>query len=129
MKNFFDFSLPLESGTLLTTVRLTVGGIASAAGLDLDACEDFKVCVTEGLLLFKRNGRASAKAHCEFTGEGLVAELTAGAQTGAAGESWLENEISYALLGALVDEASFDKDESGAVTAIRLVKKIGAING
>ena len=76
MKNFFDFSLPLESGTLLTTVRLTVGGIASAAGLDLDACEDFKVCVTEGLLLFKRNGRASAKAHCGKSASKTIAKIS-----------------------------------------------------
>ena len=46
MSKFFHFSLPLTDGTLMTTVRLTVGGITAAAGLDVDEGEDFKVCVT-----------------------------------------------------------------------------------
>ncbi len=123
MKNFFDFSLSLESGKLLTTVRLTVGGLAAAAGLDLDACEDFKVCVTEGLLLFKRNGCAQATARCEFSADGLAVELQGGERTGETDDSGLENEISYALLGALVDDVSFRKDEDGVVTAVRLMKR------
>ncbi len=125
MKNFFDFSLSLESTALMTTLRLTVGGLASAAGLDLDAGEDFKVCVTEGLLLFRRNGFSSATAHCEISDGCLVCSLQAAASPSAAAqqEAALENEISYALLGALVDEVSFEKGEGGVVSAIRLVKK------
>ena len=124
MNTFFDFSLSLESGSLMTTLRLTVGGLASAAGLDLDAGEDFKVCVTEGLLLLKRNGCSSAAAHCEISDGCLLCEIRAGVKGGAAAEETaLENEISYALLGALVDEVSFDKQRDGSVSAIRLLKK------
>ncbi len=124
MNNFFDFSLSLESGSLMTTLRLTVGGLASAAGLDLDAGEDFKVCVTEGLLLLKRNGCSAASAHCEISDGCLICEIRAGAGNGAVSqETALENEISYALLGALVDEVFFDRQKDGTVSVIRLVKK------
>lgn len=123
MKNYFDFALPLEGGALMTTVRLAVGGVAAAAGLDLDSCEDFKVCVTESLLILRRNGCGSACVHCEF-GEGtLTAEVTAENRQGQIAESGIEDEISYALLGALVDEAAFERDgDGGRVTAVRLVK-------
>ena len=122
MKNFFEFSLPLDSGTLMTTVRLTVGGLAAAAGLDVDVGEDFKVCVTESLLIFKRNGFTSARAHFELLNDGLSAVLSAQAPSSEGEADGLEDEISYALLGALVDEVCFERTE-GRVNGITLIKK------
>lgn len=121
MKEYFDFSLPLTGNGLMTTVRLAVGGLAAAAGLNLDDAEDFKVCVTESLLVFKRNGAVSATAHCVVK-DGL--EVTLFSETDAAWkvEESVENEISFALLGALVDEVEFRK-ENGVVTGVTLVKK------
>lgn len=54
MENFC-VSLPLSS-EYLTTVRLTTGGLCALCGFDVDSAEDFKVCVTESLLILKRNG-------------------------------------------------------------------------
>lgn len=122
MSTYFDFSLSLDSA-LFTTVRLSVGGLASAAGLDVDETEDFKVCVTESLLLFKRNGYLRCEAH--FTlGEGVLsARLTAADEGGEREDSEMENEISMALLGVLVDEAEFTKGADERVTGVALQKK------
>lgn len=122
MKTFFDFSMPLQDNSLLTTVRLCVGGLASAAGLDVDEVEDFKVCVTESLLLFKRNGYSLAKAHFETEENSLRVKLLADGKGEKAENADLEDEISFALLGALVDEANFDKGEDGRFYGVTLVK-------
>ena len=55
----FLVTLPL-TGEYLTTVRLTTGGLCALAGFDVDTAEDFKVCVTESLLILRRNGFLSA---------------------------------------------------------------------
>lgn len=122
MSTFFDFSLSLIESSLLTTVRLTVGGLASAAGLDVDETEDFKVCVTESLLLFRRNGFVGGKAHFEIKEGELCARITAEGQ-GKAEEQTVEDEISMALLGALVDEAEFTRGADACVTGVALRKK------
>lgn len=122
MREFFDFSLPLTSNNLLTTVRLTMGGLAAAAGMNVDDAEDFKVCVTESLLIFKRNGFPSASAHCVID-DGLEITLLAEHSDDELqnGENE-ENEISFALVGALVDEVKFQK-EKNMVTGVTLYKK------
>lgn len=106
----FSVTLPL-TGEYLTTVRLTTGGLCSLVGFDLDAEEDYKVCVTESLLLLKRNGFSTAyivfsvaeTLGCEVCGEGERGEKT----------DEVENEISYALLRALLGEVEFARDEKG----------------
>ncbi len=111
----FSVSLPL-TGEYLTTVRLTTGGLCALAGFDVESAEDFKVCVTESLLILKRNGFASATL--DFTiDETLKCEATGKEQTERVEET-LEDEISRALLSALVGEVVFEKDETGAVARI-----------
>jgi hypothetical protein len=124
MKTFFDFALPLQDNTLMTTVRLSVGGLAAAAGLDVDEAEDFKVCVTESLLLFKRNGFALAKAHFELEEGNISAVLVADGEGEKAAERETEDEISYALLGALMDDVRQTRDEGGRVKEIVLQKAV-----
>ena len=48
------------SGEYMTTIRLTVGGLCAVAGFDVDSAEDYKVCVTESLLILQRGGFANA---------------------------------------------------------------------
>lgn len=120
-ETFFDFCLPLHA-ELMTTVRLTVGGLAAAAGLDVDAGEDFKVCVTEALLVFKRNGFHKVNAHFDVK-EGLKAVLTVDISTKENKNGDIEDEISYALLGALVDETAFEKNGE-TITGITLKKSV-----
>lgn len=101
----FTITLPL-TGEYLTTVRLTTGGICALAGFDVDATEDYKVCVTESLLILKRNGFARASI-CFTVDEALGCEVQGQEPSGEKEES-IEDEISRALLSALIGEVSFE---------------------
>ena len=90
----FCVTLPL-TGEYLTTVRLTTGGLCSLVGFDVDTAEDYKVCVTESLLILKRNGFTTADIL--FTvGEALGCKVV-GKDAGGEKADSFEDEISYAL--------------------------------
>ena len=106
----FSVQLPL-TGEYLTTVRLTTGGLCALVGFDVDAAEDYKVCVTESLLILKRNGFISAAI--EFTvGEALGCKVV-GKEEGGERESdnEIEAALSVSLLSALVGNVEFTKEE------------------
>ncbi len=104
----FQLKTPL-TGEYFTTVRLAVGGLCTLAGFDVDSAEDFKVCVTESLLILKRNGFSSASL--AFTvGEALSCRIV-GEEGDGEVETSMEDEISRALLSALLGEVEFIKDE------------------
>lgn len=111
----FSVTLPL-TGEYLTTVRLTTGGLCSVADFDVDSAEDFKVCVTESLLILKRNGyRRASIQFC--VGDTLACKIFGEDPTEIAEES-IEDEISYALLNALLGKVDFTKNEGGRVEII-----------
>ena len=112
----FSVTLPL-TGEYLTTVRLTTGGLCSLVGFDMDFAEDFKVCVTESLLLLKRGGFTTATI--DYTvGEALGCRVI-GVEKGGVKEDSAEDEISRALLSALLGEVEWETDENGEVCGIR----------
>ncbi len=103
----FSIVTPL-TGEYFTTVRLTCGGLCALAGFDVDAAEDFKVCVTESLLILKRNGFLLAKV--EFSvGEALSCSVC-GEELGGEVQDSLEDEISHALLSALLGKVEIVKE-------------------
>lgn len=107
MKRLLEVALPLESG-LMTTARLATGGVCSLVGLDLDASEDCKVCLTESLLLLTHRGFASARVlFCEE--EGLYVRVFGEGEPSEA-EECPEDDISFALLGALNDSVTTKKE-------------------
>ncbi|MBQ8296040.1 MAG: hypothetical protein IJX87_06380 [Clostridia bacterium] len=106
----FSVSLPL-AGEYLTTVRLTTGGLCALAGFDVDATEDFKVCVTESLLILKRNGFSTA--NILFTVGEALGCVVEGCGNPSKKEEGLEDEISRALLSALLGTVDFVKDAAG----------------
>ena len=111
----FLVTLPL-TGEYLTTVRLTTGGLCALAGFDVDEAEDYKVCVTESLLILKRNGFRSA--NIQFTvGEALGCVLC-GLDGGEEVEESFEDEISRALLSALLGNVEFVKNANNRVEKI-----------
>lgn len=111
----FSVSLPL-TGEYLTTVRLTTGGLCALVGFDVETAEDYKVCVTESLLILKRNG--FTRAALNFTvGETLACAVCGEAQTGEK-ENAIEDEISRALLSALLGEVQFIDGADGRVEKI-----------
>lgn len=112
--NTFSMEMPLN-GEYMTTVRLTVGGLCALAEFDVDTSEDYKVCVTESLLILQRSGFARARIH--FTiGETLQCNLYGEGEGQPALSA--EDEISYALLAALIGKVDYQKDETGRVVAI-----------
>lgn len=108
----FSVILPL-TGEYLTTVRLTTGGLCSLVGFDVDEAEDYKVCVTESLLILKRNG--FARAEIEFSvSEVLGCKVLGLDEVGETADSF-EDEISRALLSALVAKVDFTKQGNKVV--------------
>lgn len=111
----FTVTLPL-TGEYLTTVRLTTGGLCSLVGFDVDTAEDYKVCVTESLLILKRNGFKEAAIEfvvretlgCKLRGVGMAGEK----------EEEMEEEISKALLSALLGKVDFVKNSEDKVEEI-----------
>ena len=117
--NEFTAELPLLND-YFTTVRLTTGGVCALRGLDVDFTEDVKVCVTEGLLVLKRNGYTRAKLSFSLQGEGGKMRcrlIGMGERKVKADEGSAEDEISFALLAALVENSNVEKD-GAAVTEI-----------
>ena len=111
--------MPL-SGEYFTTIRLTTGGLCALAGFDVDTAEDFKVCVTESLLILKRNGYVSANV--EFTVSETLGCSVVGNQKDDAAEtkeeSGLEDEISRSLLTALLGDVTFVNGANGKIEKI-----------
>ncbi len=108
----FSIITPL-TGEYFTTVRLTCGGLCALAGFDVDSTEDFKVCVTESLLILKRNGFISARVELGV-GEALSCQVV-GEEIGGEAEESLEDEISHALLSALLGEVEIAKEGNKVV--------------
>ena len=115
MKNF-SISLPLDS-EFFTTVRLTTGGVCALADFDVESTEDFKVCVTESLLILKRSGFTSARIGYAL-GQPLLCEVVGETRMDKR-EEGVDDEISYALLTALLGEVDYEKDDQGRVVAVR----------
>ncbi len=113
MKEYLELRFPLGSD-MMTTVRLATGGVCSRAGLDLDASEDCKVCVTESLLLLGHSGYRGARMRFSDDG-GLRVEILGESRGSAAPSS--EDEISYALLSALAD-VEFERAD-GALSSVK----------
>jgi hypothetical protein len=117
MKNVFYIKLPLTGeGEYLTTVRLTTGGICALANFDVDSAEDFKVCVTESLLILKRNGYQNAEIEYVI-GEQLGCKIK-GVNADELPQESIEDEISYALLNALLGKVEFTQNDGGRVETI-----------
>ena len=113
--NGFKIELPLQA-EYLTTVRLMTGGLCAVNGFDMESMEDYKVCVTESLLILMRNGFKRASIQFK-SNNGLVCEIIGQERSGET-ENSIEDEISYALLSALLKEVQFIKNEEGLLEGI-----------
>lgn len=111
----FSITLPL-TGEYLTTVRLTTGGLCALVGFDVDAAEDFKVCVTESLLILKRNGYTSAQI--DFTVSQALGCVIIGLEQGGQVENTFEDDISRALLSALLGDVQIENTQDGKIKRI-----------
>lgn len=98
----FTVKFHLADSEYLTALRLVCG--ACAHNLDLDALEDFKVCVTESAIILKNCGFDTVTA--VFSGEDKV-ECVVSGEGGNPGEG--DNDFSLALVSALVEECSIER--------------------
>lgn len=103
MKNF-RISFCLADSEFLTAVRLVVGAICSVADTDVDAAEDFKVCVTESCLILKSCGFDDAEINFCVDG-GVSAVVSGNGGTPKAGDC----DFSLALVSALVETCDIEK--------------------
>lgn len=93
----------LADSTYMTALRLVAGAVCSLHDVDIEASEDFKVCVTESAIILKNCGFERVKivfsgneAACSISGEG-----------GTPHEA--ENEFSLALVSALVEKCDITR--------------------
>jgi len=101
----FKVEFNLCDSEYMTALRLVAGAVCSAKDIDLDALEDFKVCVTESALILKNCG--FEKVQATFSADGCVGAEIAGF---GGNPSEGDNELSLALIGALVSDCSIEKN-------------------
>lgn len=110
----FTVEFYLADSEYMTALRLVAGAVCSASDIDVDALEDFKVCVTESALILKNCGFERVKA--EFnTQSSVCATLTGLGGTAKQGDS----ELSLALIGALVESCDIN-GKNGIIDRITL---------
>lgn len=100
----FQVSFCLEDSAYITALRLVAGAVCSAHDIDVDTAEDFKVCVTESVLILKGCGFGSAKI-VFAGGDGVVCTVEGEGGSPKPGE----NEFSLALISALVESCNIEK--------------------
>lgn len=110
-----DFPLTTE---ILTTVRLVTGGVCALVGFGIDDAEDCKVCVTESLLLLLHGGATSASLRFDRD-DSLKVSLEAKSGQSQKPE---EEEISVALLSALVDDLDICSEQNFTRISFRFGK-------
>ena len=110
----FTVEFYLSDSEYLTALRLVAGAVCSAADVDIDALEDFKVCVTESALVLKNGGFERVKAQFE-TEKSVTATLEGFGGKAKKGDS----ELSLALIGALVESCEIE-EKNGIIDRITL---------
>ncbi len=115
MNTLMEMRFPLGS-EMMTTVRLTCGGLCSLAGFDMDESEDCKVCVTESLLLLMHAGFSHAEISFAEENEELFICVN-GAGERSEPQPMSEDEISAALLEALARQVVVERKD-GAVLSV-----------
>lgn len=103
----FKINFALADSEYMTAVRLVVGAICSAADVDVDAAEDFKVCVTESCIILKNSG--FEEVEIEFNTSGGVTATVSGLYGGALQAG--DNDFSLALVSALVSSCNIEKQD------------------
>ena len=104
----------LADSEFFTALRLVASALCSVAEKDVDAAEDFKVCVTESALMLKNCGFKSVCA--SFSADGGVKAVLKG-EGGQPAEA--DNELSLALIGALVEKCGIDRKD-GVISSVTL---------
>lgn len=103
----------LADSAYMTALRLVSGAYLALHDIDVDASEDFKVCVTESAIILKNCGFEQA----EITFCGGDAACTVKGKGGTPRES--ENDFSLALISALVKSCEIER-KGGIIERVTL---------
>ncbi|MCD8205720.1 MAG: hypothetical protein LUD29_03810 [Clostridia bacterium] len=105
----------LSDDKYITAVRLVAGAVCALAETDVEAANDFKVSVTEGVIMLRNSG--CEEVEIAFSCEGGVnASVTGFGGTPHAAE----NDFSVTLLSALL--SGFDMEEKDGVVKRLLLR-------
>ena len=108
----FTVEFHLCDSEYMTALRLVAGAVCSAHSVELDALEDFKVCVTESALILKNCGFEKVRAEFQ-TASGLSCTLSGAGGSPCAGN----NEFSLSLIRALVTGCGI-KSDNGVISKV-----------
>lgn len=100
----FTVKFHLADSEYMTALRLVCSAVCSAHEMDLDALEDFKVCVTESAIILKNCGFDTVTAVFGGSGE-LVCTVRGEGGKPEKGD----NELSLALISALVGDCEISR--------------------
>ncbi len=109
-----NVNFSLADSEYMTALRLVAGSVLAANDRDVDVIEDFKVCVTESVIILKNCGFGRVSA--TFGTDGGVYCVVCG-EGGEPRES--ENEFSLALVSALVADCSIER-KNGVIGKVTL---------
>lgn len=100
----FTVEFNLSDSEYMTALRLVAGAVCTVRDIDVDTMEDFKVCVTESIIILKNSGFESVRV--TFSGESSVCSVVGLGGTPVE----CENELSLALIAALIGDCEIKSD-------------------
>lgn len=103
----FTVEFYLSDSEYLTALRLVAGAVCTCADVEIDALEDFKVCVTESAIILKNCGFERVNAVFCVDG-GVGATLTGLGGSAKQGDC----ELSLALIAALMESCDINENNS-----------------
>ncbi len=104
----FKVLFALQDSEYYTALRLIAGAMCACKDVDIDAMEDFKLCVNEAALILKNSGYESVEV--TFSIEGSVEARING--VGGNAQS-TDNSYSLSMLGVLI--SSYELTENNGV--------------
>lgn len=115
--------IPLKA-EYVSIARLTVSGIASRMGFDIDTIEDIKVALSEilGKFIEKKSGAGRVNVDFECLEDGISIKFKISDQSIP---ELLDNDtdkFALAIISSLMDEIEIEKQGDNSIT---MVKKLG----
>lgn len=110
---------------LLRLARVTASGVASRLGFTYDQVEDLRLAIDELCFAVTGGKRQDGWVLMRYVvrGDGHTLEVHAKASFAAPGPEPLLNELSGAVLDALVDEHAVHRGDGQGSPSFRLVKR------
>ncbi len=115
--------IPLKA-EYVSIARLTVSGIASRMGFDIDTIEDIKVALSEilGKLIEKKSGAEKVNVDFQCLEDGISIKFKTPDQSIRGLFDNDADKFALAIISSLMDEIEIEKQGDNAIT---MVKKLG----